>query len=407
MSRTILLAQEFGTNLGHVSRLMAVARALGPDYRFVVAVPHADVVGSTIRQALGDDIEIIGGMRFRSPPDARPEAQADRTLADAFYRLGYADRDALRRAAGIWRSLLDRVRPDLILSDFTPTIRLSSWDRIPNVVVGDAFATPPAGRRIPAFHPANVPVTVTGRQREDRLLATAQTVRAELGGPPLRRFGDLFQGERVFTITIAGCDPYERLRTAPTISPFTVPDIPCGPPIAQRSGPHIFCFVWSDHPSINPIVTALNGIPRPVEVHIRGIDPYRLVSQCAPHVRVRVDTPDFATLLPQTRLFIHYGGAGATYSAILAGTMQLILPIYLEQDATTAAMIAEGVAVGLKVSASADMDALRGVMLRQLENPSMQAAALAASSHHRLIRKPSALPDIVAACHALLARAAN
>lgn len=407
MSRTILLAQEFGTNLGHVSRLIAVARALGGDGRFVFAVPHADVVGDTIRQGLGPDVEIIGGLRFRSPPDRRPEAKADRTLADAFFRLGYADRDALRRASTLWRSLLDRVQPDLILSDFTPTIRLCSWDRIPNVVVGDAFATPPAGRRIPAFHPANVPVTVTGRQREDRLLATAQTVRAEFGGPPLHRFGDLFQGERVFPITIAGCDPYERLRTSPTISPFTVPDIPCGPPIAQRNGPHVFCFVWSDHPSINQIVTALNGIQRPVEVHIRGIDPQLLVSQCAPHVRIRVDTPDFATLLPQTRLFLHYGGAGATYSALLAGTMQMILPIFLEQDATTAAMIAAGVGVGLKLSPSADVDALRGHVLRQLDNQAMQAAALAASAHHRLIRKPSALPEIVAACRALLARPAS
>ncbi len=63
--RKILLIQEVGTNFGHISRLVALAKALGP-HRFVFAVPQVDLATGPIRAALGPHVEIIAGHRFRS-----------------------------------------------------------------------------------------------------------------------------------------------------------------------------------------------------------------------------------------------------------------------------------------------------------------------------------------------------
>lgn len=401
MTRTILLAQEFGSNLGHVSRILAVARHLGP-HRFVFAVPQAEVARSAIREALGPQAEVVDGMGFRGHPIPRVSGTADRTIADVFYALGYADPVTLGAAARRWGALVDSVQPDFLLSDFAPTLRLATWDECPHVVLGDAYTMPPPGMRLPSFKPANVPVEPLSAWREDRLLEAARTVRDELEGPPIEHFSDVFQGDQSFASVIAGCDPYGSLRPTRPTGPISTPAISCGPAHQERRGPDIFCFLWSDHPGVNTILTALNGIERRSEVHIRGLAPNLLARHCAPQVGVRPGLADFSTLLPQTRLFIHYGGSGATYAAILAGTTQLIFPRYLDQEGMAAGMVEAGVGSTVHLGASADVARLRAIILRQLDDKAMEGAALAYAEHHRRIRNPDALAEVVETCRRLL-----
>ena len=318
MTRTILLAQEFGDGLGHVSRLIAVARGLDRDRR-VFAVPNREIAGPAIAAALGAKTEIIGGTGFTGVIQPSLHGRSDKTLADVLHRLGYGDQAILAAQASKWRKLLDAVRPDLIVSDFAPTLRLVSCGRVPTLVLGDGFSTPPPSRPMPSIVNADVPPDALSIAHERNLLRTARQIRKANGGPRLGHLADLFAGERTFPITFANCDPYARLRRTPTISPFTIPDIRCGPTFAERCGPAVFCFLWGAHPALNAVLTALNGLECRSEVHVRGMDPQEVAPHCARHVGVHAEAPHFASVLPQTQVFVHYGGAGATYAALLAG----------------------------------------------------------------------------------------
>ncbi len=215
---------------------------------------------------------------------------------------------------------------------------------------------------------------------------------------------DLFAGERTFPITFANCDPYARLRRTPTISPFTIPDIRCGPTFAERCGPAVFCFLWGAHPALNAVLTALNGLECRSEVHVRGMDPQEVAPHCARHVGVHAEAPHFASVLPQTQVFVHYGGAGATYAALLAGVTQLILPTHLEQEVTAAATAELGVGATIVPGPGSRADALRATIVRQLGDRAMQAEALAIACQEGARRKSDALPSILAACEKLLGR---
>ena len=60
---------------------------------------------------------------------------------------------------------------------------------------------------------------------------------------------------------------------------------------------------------LNSALTALNGLPLPVHVYVRGVEPAEVAAQAAPQVSVHLKLPDFGVILPQTRLFIHHAGA--------------------------------------------------------------------------------------------------
>ena len=398
---TILLVQEFGSNYGHIARLVAVAGGMEP-CRLVFAVPDPALAAGPVRHFCGADPAIVLAPQFKPSMARVARAEPDKTLADVFHGLGYADPDALLAAAAQWQDLVQQVRPDIIISDFAPTLRLAIWNRVPIVVVTGSFSTPPAGERLPVVLPGGGPLTATSVRHEDELLAACQTVRVKLNGPSLNAFSDLFGGERVFAATVPVIDPYNATRSMPPVSPFPTPRFDEVRPFSQRTGPHVFCYLWRSHPAIDVLVTALNGLARPSQIHIRGLDPIHVARQCAPQVTVRTDAADFGTLLPQTRLFIHYAGAGASYAGLLAGVAQLVVPTNLEQEITAGGLTGTGAAVSLAVAPHADPAALRRIIEAQLDNPAREAAALAAASHHRTIHNPDPRPVIVAACRELM-----
>ena len=398
---TILFVQEFGSNYGHIARLVAVAEAMGPCH-LVFAVPNPALAAGPVRHFCGAEAPIVLAPQFKPSVARVVRTEPDRTLADVFHALGYADPDALLAAATGWQDLVAQVRPDLIVSDFAPTLRLAIWDTVPIVVVTGSFSTPPPGKRLPVVLPNGGPLTATSIRHEDELLAVCQAVRAKLNGPRLHMFGELFGGERVFAATVPVMDPYHAARTVPSVSPFPTPTFDEARAFGSRTGPHVFCYLWRSHPAIDVVVTALNGLARPSQIHIRGLDPRHVARQCAPQVSVRTNAADFGKLLPQTRLFIHYAGAGASYAGLLAGVAQVVLPTNLEQEITAGGLTGTGAALSLAVAPHADRAAFRRIIEAQLDDPGREAAALAAAAHHSKARSPDPRPTIVEACRELM-----
>ena len=396
--KVVLYVQEFGAGFGHLTRLAGIAAGL-KDFQAVFALPQASISRDLIKSA-APDAQIVAIPKWAGYANASP--LRDHTLADAFAKLGYKDYPALLTHALAWQDLVADVRPDLVVADFAPTLRLILPPATPLIVVGNWYMIPPPGRELPAVKYWENYLPPASLRHERELLAAANAVRKRLSMPDFAFTADLFQGDRTFVTAFEGFDAYRRARRTPVLPPFNVPRVQTGPLFHERQGPHIFCYLAAETEGLNPIVTALNGLSAPSHLYVRGAAAHVVAENCAPQVSVHAEAVDFGRILPQVRLFIHYGGAGSCYAGLLAGVPQFMAASGLEQQANAWAVQTMGCGTGASVADHADPAAIRAIIEPMLSDRSLQARALAVSRELVGSRGKDPQPDIAAACREIL-----
>lgn len=402
--KTILFAQEFGGGYGHLTHLTGIASQLRR-HNLVFALPRQSMARQLIEARVAPGLDIREAPPWQNPANLQERRQPDVTLADAFHRIGYHELARLAPVAQAWSALIDDLRPDLIVGDFVPTLRLICPPSIPMLVVGGWYMTPPPGRELPAIRFWENYLPPASRRRESEALAAANAVRRQNGRPVLAFFADLFQGERSFATGFAGFDPYARYRSDKLLQPYNIGDITPGPPVAERRGPAVFCYLGQEMPGLNAVLTALNGLASPSQVFVRGVDPHEVASNCAPQVSVHPKPADLAVVLPQAQLFLHYGAAGATYSGLLAGVPQFMCSDSLEHQANAWCIQQAGCGLGATVARDADPSRLRGIIETLLADSALQAQTLAYARRLARDRDPDPRRAIVAAAQAFLGEA--
>lgn len=399
--RTVLLTYEFGAGLGHLNRLIAVAQRL-EGCRLVFALPDLGLGVPLVRRTFGDAAEIVQGVVWSAPNDPASRQVPTHTFADVIALFGFAEMARLETLTGRAAALLDAVKPDLVVSDFAPTLRLASAGRVPTVVVGNGYTIPPGGRLLPPMRPWETAVGAASRAQEGRLLAAVNAVRARRQGMAVDFFADLFQGEHSFPCTIAEFDPYGGVRSEPVVWPFNVPVIPEGPPVAERRGPAAFCYFQGNHPALAPTLAAAGSVGARTEVYVQGLDPQALAARCARNVGVHRKPADFAVALPGTRVLVHHAGLGTAYAGVLAGTPQLVIPHNLEHAITARGLERFGSAVRLGVSPPPEAGTVGRVLRGMLGDADLQARAGRAARDLAARRVPDPVGPIAAACTGFL-----
>lgn len=363
--RTILLTYEFGAGLGHLNRLIAVARRL-EGHHLVFALPDLALGEPAVRRAFGDQARVVPGLVWPAPTNPEARQVPTHTFADVITLFGFSDHERLHAAVARSAALLSEIKPDLILADFAPTVRLASAGRIPTVVVGNGYTVPPPGRLLPPMRPWEAGVGPSSRAQEGRLLTAANEVRTRSAGPAVDHVSDLFQGERSFVCTIAEFDPYLSFRADPVVWPFNVPKIEPGGAFAERKGPAVFCYFQGNHPALNVALAAVSALDRRSEVYVQGIDPRAVAARCGRQVGIHRHPADFARILPESALLVHHAGLGTAYAGLLAGVPQLVLPLNLEHAITARGLERFGTGLRLGVNPPPEQDGLRTHMERML-----------------------------------------
>lgn len=398
---TILLTYEFGAGLGHLNRLIAVAKRL-EGHRLVFAVPDLALGGPAVRRAFGEAAEVVAGTVWPAPtsPDARKVPT--HTFADVITLFGFADVAQLRGAAERAARLLGEVAPDLVIADFAPTLRLVSQGRVPTVVVGNGYTVPPPGRPLLPMRPWEDAVGPSSRAEEGRLLAAVNQVRAERAGSAIDHFADLFGGERSFVCTIAEFDPYGSGRTSPVIWPFNIPEIRAGGPLAARRGSAVFCYFQAGHPALEAVLKAVSALDIRSEVYVQGLDPQAVAARCSRKVAVHRTPADFAKILPETPLLVHHAGLGTATAGLLAGTGQIVVPLNLEHAITARGVGQFGSGLRLGVSPPPSAEQVRNQIRGMLGDPKRHEAAARAASDLAARRVADPVAPIAEACLAAL-----
>lgn len=316
----ILVGYERGDNLGHYRRLAPVAAALaarGHQVVFFLRNPY-DCRHEISRSPL----PFIQAPDLVAPNPAEREPKSMGSYSDIMVYCGFGRVETLFTATLAWRTLIDQIRPDLIVCDHSPVVCLAAYGRIPVVQVGDGFTIPPAqGDSFPGFQPkkqATVPV--------EQIVAVMNEVQSRLGGPkvpgvtaPLRTAGRLI-------CTLKGLDPYKDLRQDPVVGPTEG----LLSPLPLPNKPGLFAYLGMEHRVTAKLLGALKASPLPAEAYIRGMTEETAKKFARPGLTFYKAPQPIEQVLARATLVIHHGGSGMSLACCSAGRAQVALPIHEE-----------------------------------------------------------------------------
>ena len=389
---TVLLTYEFGGGLGHLNRLMAIGRRLPASINMFFAVPEVVNFGKVIQNSFGRSVSILQAPKWKVRTDIDAPSMPTNTFADVLDLFAYGDVTTLANAESEWQKLVGTVRPDLIIADFAPTLRLSVADSIPTIVLGNGYTVPPAGRMLPSLRPWHAQVSPSSRACEGRILAALNEVRSRNGSFAIDYVSDIFSGIATFAGTLPEFDPYNKYRDNGTSWPINIPDIAPGEITGSRTGAEIFVYLPFKHPYLELLLEVLSNFRYRSKVYVPGGN-YQSVAQ----MEILSEPADLASVLPQARLIIHHGGLGTAFGGLASGTPQLVLPLNLEHLVTSRSLIEAGVALGIS-GAQASRDELKDKIESLLNTPSFSLSAQKRAVSIAKERDPDPLASVFNAC---------
>lgn len=340
--RTVLCTWEIGGELGHISRLSAIAKTLEKaGYRVIVALkdlsrayPFFTGTSTTLMQA----------------PVWLPKISLQRPIAcqaDAMLLLGYLEPDPLECQMLAWRALVDAVQPDGLVFDVSPTAMLALRDyALPKVVVGTGFAEPAPGAPLADWRPLPKQDGLVARQ-EQRVLEVINQVLGRRGETLLACVADLFRAELTLISNLRELDFYPQrpatrycLAAAPAISaPMTFP---------AGDKPRLVAYLKPAYPGFAQVVAALTQVDAQVIAICPMAPPGSLEKWQRPNVQFTRNLVNLPALLAQADVFVGHGNAGSVRESLVAGAPVLVLPVQLEQLLTGKRLEALGVGVMLE-----------------------------------------------------------
>ena len=315
--------------MGHVAILLPIAEALrdaGHEPVFAVS----DVKDAKL--LLKDK-----GIPVYQAPYIPPKSSAQHknitthTLADIYHYAGYTKSDLLLALSKAWQDLLEKIKPDLVINEFAPTLALVTLSVIPTLTVGTGYSTPPLGRSMPAIRFWKKELPLDSILREKDMLITINNIRKSLTLPPIMHFSDLFGGEAQLVTTYPVLDCYRAYRQRPAIGPLNQAlyrhDISLYN-YRERRG---FVYLNATLANLPLIIQGIKDSGLYCEAYIRGLSEEKRQEYSNPDFVIHTTTQALHEVLPYISLYIHHGGISSSELCLRYGTPQLILANHLEQ----------------------------------------------------------------------------
>jgi len=402
----ILIAWEFGAGLGHLTRLLPVAEKLGRDgHHLILAVAELAAareakVGEKLAKA---SFDVRQAPRWPIPKGPEVRQVPTHSLADVFKLIGYHDRRLLSDIAAAWSVLAAEARPDLIIADFCPSLRMVAGHSCPMVVLGNGYTIPPAGRSLPPIRPWEQTLPPASVAAEDEVHSAVNQVASSFGGPGFEHLGDLFSGHRTFVCTVPFFDPYAAYRLESTFDPFNLPLTGPVVPVDRRPPNSAFLYMPGDHPDLAAVLTAVRGLGLEGMAYVPGL-PAGIKSRFAGGALQFCAGPQpLGEVLPTVRVLIHHGGLSTAYSGLASATPQLLMTLNLEHLVTARGVAQFGSGIVLSQTRPRDPESLAKALRALTTDPRPKIAAEAAAKSVAARKRAHPLSSILAACGELLA----
>jgi hypothetical protein len=389
-TRRILFAWELGRGLGHLNRLLPIARAMEERGHKISFALRSNVDAVMIAEALPHAPILPVPICRRLDAGAADKSIPAYNYADILFRCGYQSEEALSALINDWHALFARTGADLVVCDHSPTAVLAAAGRTPVLHVGSGFANPPAHQPLIPLHPAS---RAGAGKREAAVFQAIAAVTAGVGLAAVTHVSDLFASAQTFACCLPELDPYRPARTPVAIGPLTTLPVPS----EVAPGNFIFAYLAADDARVLPLLERMARARIRCSAFVRQApDDWAMTFQDST-VRLFDHPQRMADTVAAASAVLHHGGLSTAECALAIGRPQLVLPRYLEQALTAAAI--ENLRCGINVARE---DPIR-LIEPALRNPTLAAGAREAA--HAIAARPraNALETIVHACEQHLA----
>lgn len=371
----ILIAWEFGRNLGHIARDLPLARACR-DAGHEVVWAVRDLRGAA-RELAGEGFSLLQAPLLRSGQVNAPPIN----FADMLLREGYEDGAGLLGVLQGWHALMRLASISAVVYDYAPTALLAARALgLPTMILGSGFMVPAPAVPSPGFFP-DAPAAAL-QAAEDRLMARINGALQVLGSAPVASMRDLYaQGEQVLT-TFEELDPFAPRAQARYVGPMYALGRQARVEWQAREARRIFAYLRPEVPSCENLLEALQASQSEVVCAMPGLPPAWPAR--FPRVRFVAGAVDMDVLLPDADLAIT-NGSGTIPNCLLAGVPVLVLPHFNEQY--LAGLRLQQYGAGLVVPGRATTAEYAGLLERLLTQPGFRQRARAFAeryaAHHR------------------------
>jgi hypothetical protein len=341
--KTALFAWELGANLGHASPMAEIARSLESEgIRIVVAgraLENLRIAFAGLNTVLLQAPVWPGYRHF-----GNEVTQA--SFLDVLVHAGFASPEKLGAVVAGWRSLIDLIEPDIIISDHSPGLLVATYGgTIPVVAIGTGFTMPPLELgRFPPLRAYRAPIMPEGQ-----VLAAVSPILAAANVSPPDNLTRLFRTTERVVFTYPELDPFRSFRQEPVYLPPEPLPAFVDPPVA----PQLFVYLGDEIPGLESIVQALVESDLPVIAYLRG-DVGSLADFLAMRGHeVHKSPPKLAETLPRVSHVLSAGGSFTCHAALAAGRPHLIAARHAETSLNLGFI--EGLGAGKSLTHATDV----------------------------------------------------
>jgi UDP:flavonoid glycosyltransferase YjiC (YdhE family) len=338
----ILLAWEFGGDLGHVRRTLAIARTLR-DRGHQPLLAFADV--GSLRSEDPGEIEFVPAPLLPRPaaPDLSPL-----NASDILLNLGLGDPASLAGALAAWATLIRLWQPDALVADYAPTALLAARIAgLRRIGIGTGFSMPPTGEPMPGLRPwiSLDPAELT--RRDARLVDAVREAfaRAAPRGKPPARAAELFRADANLVCTWPPFDPFGPRDDVEYLGPQSGAAQARVVAWSSDARPRIFAYLKPRDPRFAATIEALHGIAGEALVAAPGLSEREAATLSKANVRVIAEPVELELALDGVDLCLSHGSVGIVAAAAAAGAAQALLPTQLEHYLVSRRMRESGAAV--------------------------------------------------------------
>ncbi len=326
MSR-ILFAWELGGNLGHITRLLVLGRALrerGHDVTF--ALRNIRHCAALLQQ---EGFAFLQAPLLRSPrASGLPGDPA--SYPEILLHAGFADPQSLTTALLAWRSIFRVVDADLLVFDYSPTALLAAHGTgLPRVLFGTGFASPPRISPMPGIRPWQRIPAERLEANECRALESANTALRSVGAPRLTALHAMLNVEADFLATLPELDHYRGRSDGEYVGPMhgergREAVWPAG------EGKKLFVYLRPNSPAFGPLAKELRMAALSTLWFAPDLSPQLAAELQSPSLRF-VALPLAISDIAAADAAICHAGHGTTAALLLAGVPLLLIPDNVEQ----------------------------------------------------------------------------
>lgn len=368
----VLLTWELGAGLGHCVKLAPLAEHLtarGHEVYFAardVTTAQKALQNSAVKYLQSPCLMVKPANLLRLP----------RTFAQVLDQVGFGDLDRLRSLVDAWRSLLELVRPSVMVCEHSPSALLASrWIDTDRVIIGTGFSLPPDVSPLPDLCPWMGPPEINLLQHENQIVERANCLLTADGLAPLERLSQLYSNVNdALLMTFRELDHHPNRGAAEYLGSLNLhggitPNWPEG------DGPRAFAYLKSRSGPfrIETALAVLRELPAKILAYVPRASNSVLKLQSS-SLRICTEPVNVCAALDGCDAAILNGTTGTATQCLLAGVPLLMVPTYLEQVVFSRRVVQLG--AGLIVEPNR-IELLAGRFWRVLKDGRFRSAAKA------------------------------